>query len=42
MIPLTGTSSPVHMQEDLASLEFELEPEEMREIERCGLRAGGQ
>ncbi len=41
MIPLTGTSSGVHMREDLASLEFELEPEEMRAIERCGLRAGG-
>jgi diketogulonate reductase-like aldo/keto reductase len=36
MIPLTGTSSPAHMREDLASLEFELEPEEMRAIERCG------
>ena len=35
MIPLTGTSSPAHMREDLASLEFELEPEEVRAIESC-------
>jgi diketogulonate reductase-like aldo/keto reductase len=38
LLPLTGTSSPVHMREDLACLEFELEPEEMRAIETCGLR----
>jgi diketogulonate reductase-like aldo/keto reductase len=36
MIPLTGTSSPTHMREDLASLDFELEPEEVRAIESCG------
>jgi diketogulonate reductase-like aldo/keto reductase len=38
MLPLTGTSSPVHMQEDLAALEFALEAEEVRAIEECGLR----
>ena len=38
MLPLTGTSRPAHMREDLACLEFELEPEEMRTIETCGLR----
>ena len=38
MLPLTGTSSPVHMQEDLATLDFALEPDEVRAIEECGLR----
>ena len=38
MIPLTGTSSPEHMQEDLASFDFDLEPSEVRAIEECGLR----
>jgi diketogulonate reductase-like aldo/keto reductase len=38
MLPLTGTSSPTHMEEDLACLEFALEPEEVRAIEECGLR----
>jgi diketogulonate reductase-like aldo/keto reductase len=41
MIPLTGTSSPVHMKEDLASLEFELDPDEVRAIEECALGTGG-
>jgi diketogulonate reductase-like aldo/keto reductase len=36
MIPLTGTTSLAHMREDLASLEFELEPDEVRAIESCG------
>jgi diketogulonate reductase-like aldo/keto reductase len=36
MIPLTGTSSPAHMHEDLASFDFELEPEEALAIEECG------
>jgi diketogulonate reductase-like aldo/keto reductase len=36
MIPLTGTSSPAHMREDLACLDFALEPAEMRAIEECG------
>jgi diketogulonate reductase-like aldo/keto reductase len=38
MIPLTGTSSPTHMNEDLACLDFALEPEEVRAIEECGSR----
>jgi len=38
MLPLTGTSSPAHMNEDLAALEFALEAEEVRAIEECGLR----
>jgi diketogulonate reductase-like aldo/keto reductase len=38
MIPLTGTSSPTHMEEDLACLDFALEPEEVRAIEECGSR----
>lgn len=37
MVPLTGTSSPSHMAEDLACLDFALEPEEVRAIEECGL-----
>jgi len=40
MLPLTGTSSPTHMKEDLACLGFELEAEEVRGIETCGLGAG--
>jgi diketogulonate reductase-like aldo/keto reductase len=40
MIPLTGTSSQTHMQEDLACFEFELDPAEMQAIEECGLRPG--
>lgn len=36
MIPLTGTSSESHMREDLASLDFELEPGEVEAIEECG------
>jgi diketogulonate reductase-like aldo/keto reductase len=33
MQPLTGTSNPEHMAQDLASLELELSPEEMNKIE---------
>jgi diketogulonate reductase-like aldo/keto reductase len=36
MIPLTGTSSSAHMREDLACLEFELDPAEVRAIENMG------
>jgi len=36
MIPLTGTASPAHMREDLACLEFELHPAEVRAIESLG------
>jgi diketogulonate reductase-like aldo/keto reductase len=35
MIPLTGTASPAHMREDLACLEFELDPAEVRAIENA-------
>jgi diketogulonate reductase-like aldo/keto reductase len=35
MLPLTGTSSRAHMQEDLAALEFTLEPGEVAAIEEC-------
>jgi diketogulonate reductase-like aldo/keto reductase len=35
MLPLTGTSSAVHMREDLACLEFDLTPDEVRAIERA-------
>jgi diketogulonate reductase-like aldo/keto reductase len=38
MLPLTGTSSPVHMKEDLACLDFALEADEVGAIEECGLR----
>jgi diketogulonate reductase-like aldo/keto reductase len=37
MLPLTGSSSPAHLQEDLACFEFELEPAEVRAIEECGV-----
>jgi diketogulonate reductase-like aldo/keto reductase len=37
MIPLTGTSSPEHMEQDLASFDFELEGAELRAIEGCAL-----
>jgi diketogulonate reductase-like aldo/keto reductase len=38
MLPLTGTSSPTHMKEDLACLDFALEGDEIGAIEACGLR----
>jgi diketogulonate reductase-like aldo/keto reductase len=38
MLPLTGTTSPTHMEEDLACLDFELERDEVHAIEACGLR----
>ncbi len=37
MIPLTGTSTHRHMEEDLACFDFELEPAEQAAIEECGL-----
>jgi diketogulonate reductase-like aldo/keto reductase len=37
MLPLTGSSSPAHLQEDLACFDFELEPAEVRAIEECGV-----
>lgn len=36
MIPLTGTSNASHMREDLACVDFELEPDEVRAIESVG------
>jgi diketogulonate reductase-like aldo/keto reductase len=36
MLPLTGSSSPAHLREDLACFDFELEPAEVRAIEECG------
>jgi diketogulonate reductase-like aldo/keto reductase len=33
MVCLTGTSDPAHMREDLASVDLELDPEEVRELE---------
>jgi diketogulonate reductase-like aldo/keto reductase len=33
MIPLTGTSDPLHMREDLEVFNFKLEPAEIRQIE---------
>ena len=38
MIPLTGTTSEAHMREDLASLDFTLEPADVQAIENVGLR----
>ncbi len=37
MLPLTGSSSPAHLQEDLACFDFELEPAEVHAIEECGV-----
>jgi diketogulonate reductase-like aldo/keto reductase len=35
MVPLTGTGSEAHMREDLACLDFELDPDDAQAIERC-------
>jgi diketogulonate reductase-like aldo/keto reductase len=35
MLPLTGTTDPRHMEEDLAALEFELLPAEVEAVEIC-------
>ncbi|HEX2148820.1 MAG TPA: aldo/keto reductase [Actinomycetota bacterium] len=40
MIPLTGTSDPGHMAEDLAAYDFELTDEEVRAIERVAVPGG--
>jgi diketogulonate reductase-like aldo/keto reductase len=37
MLPLTGTSSPAHMQEDLACAELDLSADDLRTIETIGL-----
>lgn len=33
MLPITGTTDPVHMKQDLESLSFELNDDELRSIE---------
>src|SRR5262247_1371492 len=38
MLPLTGTTDPRHMREDLASSTFDLGEDELREIEAVGAR----
>ena len=37
MVPLTGTTSRAHMEEDLASFDFELDPAEVKAIEECAV-----
>jgi diketogulonate reductase-like aldo/keto reductase len=37
MVPLTGTTDPAHMRDDLASFDLRLEDDEVRAIERAGL-----
>jgi diketogulonate reductase-like aldo/keto reductase len=37
MIPLTGTTDPEHMRQDLASLDLQLEPDELEALESAGL-----
>jgi len=37
MLPLTGTTNPQHMKEDLQSGRFDLLPEEIRQIETIGV-----
>ena len=37
MVPLTGTTDPGHMREDLEAFDFRLEPDEVALIERIGL-----
>jgi len=37
MLPLTGTTDPQHMKEDLASDQFTLAPEDLQLIENIGL-----
>lgn len=38
MLPLTGTTNPDHMREDLAVFDFQLTPEEVALIERIAVR----
>ena len=37
MLPLTGTTDAEHMRQDLEALDFELEPNEIEQIERLGI-----
>jgi diketogulonate reductase-like aldo/keto reductase len=41
MVPLTGTTDPEHMRQDLEAFEFRLEPEEVERIERLALDRSG-
>jgi diketogulonate reductase-like aldo/keto reductase len=36
MLPLTGTTDPEHMREDLDLFDFELSPDEMQVVETIG------
>ena len=38
MVPLTGTTDPGHMREDLEVFAFRLEPDEAERIERLAVR----
>jgi diketogulonate reductase-like aldo/keto reductase len=38
MLPLTGTSDPVHAREDLASAELDLGPDDVAAVETVGER----
>jgi diketogulonate reductase-like aldo/keto reductase len=40
MVPLTGTSSRAHMEEDLGAFDFDLDPAEVKAIEACGVARG--
>jgi len=35
VVPLTGTTSAAHMQEDLAIFDFALDPDELNEVDHC-------
>ena len=37
MLPLTGTTDPAHMREDLGALEFELSADDVERIETIGV-----
>jgi diketogulonate reductase-like aldo/keto reductase len=41
IVPLTGTTSAIHMQEDMAIFEFELNPDECDAIESILQGLGG-
>ena len=40
MLPLTGTTDPDHMHEDLAAFDFELTSEDVRVIENIAIGPG--
>ena len=37
MLPITGTTDPTHMREDLGAFDFELSPADVETIERIAL-----